>query len=179
MVFKMKVSLANWFTAVRVFLAFPIFFLLMRGTSSARASALILFCLAGLTDYFDGKIARVYGQITRSGKFFDPIADKILVISVLTGLGILKEIPLWMVILIVTREIFVTFLRVSDVEKFSPTILAKSKTAFQICGIAIMLFIPLLNLGIQQLLTKLIMTSILLVTIISGIPYFLRAWRKI
>ena len=173
----MKVSLANWLTASRIFLAFPIFFLLMSSIPHHRTFATILFCLAGLTDYFDGKIARVYGEITPFGKFFDPLADKVLVISVLMGLTILREVPLWMVLLIVTREILVTFLRAGNVEKFSPTILAKSKTAFQMSGIGIILFIPCLTQP-REVLTYIIMTIILLVTIISGTQYFFVARRK-
>lgn len=185
----MKVSLANWFTASRIFLAFPIFLLLIDGTSHHRAFATILFCLAGLTDYLDGKIARMQGGCTPFGKFIDPLADKVLVISVLTALTISGEIPLWMVLLIVIREILVTFLRAGDVEKFSPTIFAKSKTAFQMFGIAIILFMPcltpmlyrggpLLKLELQNNLTYLIMTIILFITLVSGIQYFFVARRK-
>ncbi|OIN98686.1 hypothetical protein AUJ66_00280 [Candidatus Desantisbacteria bacterium CG1_02_38_46] len=178
----MKVHLANWFTASRIFLSFPIFFLLISGIPHYRTFSAILFCLAGLTDYLDGKIARIQGGGTPFGKFFDPLADKVLVILVLTGLIILEEVQLWMVLLIAIRELLVTLLRVGNVEKFSPTILAKSKTAFQMFGIAIILFIPclasmlhqggpLLKLETQHNLTYLIMMIILLVTIISGVQY--------
>ena len=186
----MKINLADWVTASRIFLAFLIFSLLMGRMPYARIFAAILFCLAGLTDYFDGKIARKYGGGTAFGKFFDPLADKVLVILILTGLAILKEIPFWMVILIVIREIFVTFLRGGNVEKFSPTVLAKSKTAIQMFGTAVMLFMPclvpmlhrggiFLKVGVQQGLNYIIMTIILLVTIISGVQYFFIARGKI
>lgn len=176
----MKVRLADWITGARIFLSFPIFFFLMDSTLHARIFAAVLFCLAGFTDYLDGKIARFQGGSTPFGKFFDPLADKVLVVSVLTVLVILKEIPLWMVLLIAIREFLVTFWRAGNVEKFSPTVLAKSKTTFQMSGIAIILFIPCLasycggpffKLGIQQVLTYIIMTVILLVTLISGLQY--------
>jgi len=174
----MRVNLANWFTMARIFLAFPIFFLLISDISHARLLAVFLFCFAGLTDYLDGKIARIFKSESKFGKFFDPFADKILVISVLTGLVILKEVPAWMVLLIGARELLVTFLRAGDIEKFSPTFFAKSKTAFQMCGITIILFLPFLKIEFEHIITYVIMTGILLSTLVSGIQYCFIARRK-
>jgi CDP-diacylglycerol---glycerol-3-phosphate 3-phosphatidyltransferase len=168
---KMKVNLADLLTVSRIFLAFPVFFLLVDGMLPDRIFAAILFCLAGLTDYFDGKIARMQGKSTHFGKFLDPLADKILVISILVALTILSEIPLWIVILIITREILVTFLRVGNVEKFSPTIFAKFKTVVQMSGIVIILFLPFLQLNSQKSISYLIMMIVLFFTLVSGIQY--------
>lgn len=168
----MKANLANLFTAIRIFLALPIFFFLLSDILYARILVIILFCFAGFTDYLDGKMARLYGGVTEFGKFIDPLADKILVVSILIGLAILNEVQFWMVFLIAARELIVTIFRAGSIEKFSPTFLAKSKTAFQMVGIGIILFIPFLKLGSTgNVLNHIIMSSMLAITLISGLHY--------
>ncbi len=97
----------------------PILILLLRDPSDAMLrAAFYLFVFAAITDYFDGLIARAFGNVSDFGKLMDPIADKILVISTLVMLVAIRDpiygdswIPAWMVVLVIVREIWVTGLR--------------------------------------------------------------------
>lgn len=106
-------NLANKLTLLRVLLV-PVFIVFMAMDSFwTNIIALIIFCGASITDYYDGKIARTQNMITTFGIFLDPLADKLLVASAFisfVGLYTL-DIPAWMVICIISREFIITGLR--------------------------------------------------------------------
>lgn len=106
-------NLANKLTILRVLLV-PIFIVFMAMDSFwTNIIALVIFCVASITDYFDGQIARSKNMVTTFGIFLDPLADKLLVTSAFisfVGLYTL-EIPAWMVICIIAREFIITGLR--------------------------------------------------------------------
>ncbi|HVY69896.1 MAG TPA: CDP-diacylglycerol--glycerol-3-phosphate 3-phosphatidyltransferase [Verrucomicrobiae bacterium] len=100
--------------------------------------ALFFFCLAGLTDYFDGKIARQRGVITNFGILMDPLADKIMTCSAFIAFVGLGYMPAWMVVIVVARELAITGLRLLAASK--QVVLAaegygKHKTISQIIAI--------------------------------------------
>jgi CDP-diacylglycerol--glycerol-3-phosphate 3-phosphatidyltransferase len=101
----------NILTLSRIFLAAVIFLLLI--SPDGYLLALILFFLAGITDYFDGYLARKYNAVSQLGEILDPIADKILVLFVLFGLAINLSSYLigFIGAIIITREIWVGALR--------------------------------------------------------------------
>ena len=101
----------NILTLSRIFLAAVIFLLLI--TPDGYLLALILFFLAGITDYYDGLLARKYNAVSPLGEILDPIADKILILFVLFGLSINLSSYLigFIGALIITREIWVGALR--------------------------------------------------------------------
>jgi len=104
--------------------------------------ALILFCAAGLTDYFDGKIARARNLITNFGILMDPLADKILICSAFIAFVGRGAVPAWAVIIIVSRELAITGLRLLAASK--NVVLAaegygKHKTISQIVAVIAML----------------------------------------
>ena len=107
--------------------------------------ALIIFCIASFTDVLDGWTARKLGQETDTGKFLDPIADKFLVISALIAFLILdKFIPLWMVLIIVGRDILITYMRYLAIKKnfvLKTSRFGKIKTAFQMISIIIIIMV--------------------------------------
>ena len=106
--------------------------------------ALFLFIFAVWTDYYDGKLARKIGKETTFGKFMDPIADKILVISPLAALADIGLIPLWLVLIIFIREILMMGMRsLAAVHGviFGANKYGKSKGLVQYAGIIIILFI--------------------------------------
>lgn len=76
-----------------------------------RVVALVLFVAATITDYYDGKLARMHGWITNFGKLMDPLADKVLVMAAFVCLVSLKIFPSWMVVLVLAREFMITGLR--------------------------------------------------------------------
>jgi CDP-diacylglycerol---glycerol-3-phosphate 3-phosphatidyltransferase len=88
-----------------------IIFLLFSEGAVCRLVNAVLFLLAAVTDTLDGYLARRKGMVTTLGKFLDPLADKLLMVTALIALIPAREIPVWMVIIIVGREIAVTGLR--------------------------------------------------------------------
>lgn len=111
-------KLPNWLTYIRLGLI-PIFVLLMLDPSRLMVDlATLVFIIAALTDYIDGYVARRFGAISDFGKLLDPLADKILVMAALIMLvaqrsDVFSEpwVPGWMVVLVLSREIWVTGLR--------------------------------------------------------------------
>jgi len=144
----MKINVPNVLTIFRILLT-PLFIIcLFAHYPYARLWALIIFIVASVTDAFDGYYARKYNQVTRQGKFLDPLADKILVSSAFLSFAILDLVPYWMVALIIFRDLFVTGLRMAMESKGLTMItskIAKAKTTIQI---SVIIFI-LLYLGIQ------------------------------
>ena len=134
-------SLPNLLTLSRIF-AMPILvFLLWLPTRFDYALAFGLYCLMGITDYFDGYLARAQGAVSRLGVFLDPIADKIMVAAVIVMLIFTRDIDSWHVIaalVILLREIAVSGLRefLAELRVSVPVSkLAKWKTTFQLVSL--------------------------------------------
>ena len=94
----------------------------------------ILFVIGTLTDFLDGQIARRFNQITTFGKFLDPIADKVLVLTAMLYLMVTmtSRVPIWAVAIVITREFIVTTIRLMAIEKgevIAASIYGKIKTA--------------------------------------------------
>ena len=107
-------NLPNKLTVLRVIMVpFFVFFMLTDvGGAANKWIALAIFVIASLTDMLDGKIARKYNLVTNFGKFMDPLADKLLVSAALICLcG--SKIPVWIVIIIISRELFISGFRTS------------------------------------------------------------------
>ena len=85
--------------------------LLFSNRPGAALGAIILFILASVTDWYDGYAARKYNEVSSFGRFFDPLADKILVLTVMVCLSVIGYFPLWMVAVIGSRDIYLTALR--------------------------------------------------------------------
>ena len=107
-------NLPNKLTILRVIMIpFFVAALLYDGgaNQNMRYVAAALFIIASLTDMLDGKIARKYNLVTNFGKFMDPLADKLLVCSALICMIELRELPAWMVIIIISREFIISGFR--------------------------------------------------------------------
>ena len=85
--------------------------------TAARIVAFVIFAVACITDRFDGLLARNYGMATEFGAFVDPIADKTLIGSALIGLSMLGDLPWWVTVVILTREVGVTLLRLTVIRR--------------------------------------------------------------
>ena len=104
--------------------------------------ATFLFVLASITDFFDGYIAREFDQITELGKILDPLADKMLTLAGFLGLMVLGRADPWAVYLILTREFFITGLRVSAAssgKEIAASLLGKIKTIAQMIAIGFLM----------------------------------------
>ena len=182
-------NLPNKLTVLRICMI-PIFILVVGlpldwgqvtvGTTSLAVTQLvgaIIFALASITDWLDGKIARARGLVTNFGKFADPLADKMLVMTAFIMLVGQDKAPGWVVAIIVCRELAVTGLRlllVEDGEVMAAAWPGKVKTATQMVAI-ILLFINnipfnLINLPMDQIM----LYACLIFTIYSGVDYFMK-----
>jgi CDP-diacylglycerol--glycerol-3-phosphate 3-phosphatidyltransferase len=104
--------------------------------------AAFIFVVASATDFFDGYIARTFNQITTLGKILDPLADKMLTLAGFLGLMMLEEASPWAIFLILTRELFITGLRVSAVSEgldIAASWMGKVKTVVQMIAIGFLL----------------------------------------
>lgn len=160
---------ANKLTILRVAMI-PLFLLILyQNVPFGRILALIVFVLASVTDLIDGYVARHYNQVTDFGKFMDPLADKVLVISAMLWLVEAGRMPAWVVALVVARELLVTGLRLVAVDNgrvIAATWSGKVKTATTMVCIALML------LPIPALLNTVCAGLILITTVYSGAEYF-------
>ena len=133
---------ANKLTILRVVLI-PVFFLMMLLIFPGHKwLALLVFILAGVTDYLDGHIARKYHQVTTFGKFMDPLADKLLVTSAILIFVEWGQIPSWAAFLIIAREFAVTALRLVAVDSgivIAAGISGKVKTAVTMVCLCVMM----------------------------------------
>jgi CDP-diacylglycerol--glycerol-3-phosphate 3-phosphatidyltransferase len=112
-----------------------------------HTTALILFAIAGVTDYLDGEIARRYGYVTNFGKLMDPLVDKVLIAAAFISLVPLKAVPAWAATIIVARDFLITGLRLlasSNAQVLPAERLGKHKTSWQI--ITVIYFLLLLSL---------------------------------
>lgn len=167
-------NLANKLTIFRVF-CIPVFVAMMLITAIPYNYyiALAIFIIASLTDLLDGQIARKCNLVTNFGKFMDPLADKLLVSAALICLSP-KMIPSWIVIIIISRELFISGFRILAADQ--GIVLAagwwgKLKTAFSMIMIVVLIInIPLMNEVLDTIGWGLIWISLIL-TIISMIEY--------
>ena len=106
-------NLPNKLTVLRVIMIpfFVVFMLTDLGGVYSNYIALVIFCVASLTDMLDGKIARKYNLVTNFGKFMDPLADKLLVSSAMICLVSMGKLPAWIVIVIISREFIISGFR--------------------------------------------------------------------
>ncbi|CAM3027483.1 CDP-diacylglycerol--glycerol-3-phosphate 3-phosphatidyltransferase [Williamsia muralis] len=173
-------NLANVLTMFRIVLV-PVFVVVLFIDDGDnpwwRTMAWGVFALAAVTDHYDGRIARQRGLITDFGKLADPIADKALIGSALIGLSVLGELPWWVTIVILARELGITVLRFWVLQHgvIPASRGGKLKTLLQ--AIAIGLFILPLP-GPLQWLAIAVMAAALVATVVTGVDYVWQALAK-
>ncbi|MFH1052698.1 MAG: CDP-diacylglycerol--glycerol-3-phosphate 3-phosphatidyltransferase [bacterium] len=190
----MKFNIPNIISWIRILIVPFFFYLLVWGDKGSVEIACILYFFASASDFFDGWVARKYGEVSNFGKFLDPLADKILTTAAFIAFVLLGIVELWMVLIIVFRDFGTTLLRIYFDNKgktFKTSLAAKWKTTLQMIFIAFILLLLLLKetvtftekvLGttadkIETLLfSDIIYFAMLLIVILSvwtGIEYFL------
>ena len=148
----------------------PVFLVL--AYTDHRIIATVVFILASLSDLLDGYIARRYNQVSNFGKFMDPLADKILVLSAMCFLVEKGQMPGWVMAIVLFREFAVSGLRLVAAEKQHVIAAAwsgKVKTTCTMVGLCFMLVFtqyPWLNM--------LVSAVILITTVYSGVEYFMK-----
>ena len=161
---------ANKLTLARV-VAIPLFIVLLYWDFPHHLwVALGVFILASITDFVDGYVARHYNQITDFGKFMDPLADKLLVMSAMAWFVEAGWMPAWAFFIVIARELAVTGMRLVAVEQGRVIAAGKSrkvKTATMV-GICLMLAFP------TEPLILICTIVILVTTVYSGVEYFVQ-----
>jgi len=177
-------NLPNIITIVRILLA-PVFFWMLLADNGADGAlrwwAAVLFIVAIATDGVDGAIARRYNLVTDLGKLLDPIADKILTGAALIGLSILLELPWWVTVVILVREIGITVFRFAMLrDRVIPASRGgKLKTIAQSVAISLALLPLWLLVGDWiNWVNTITMTVALLLTVYTGIEYLVAARRE-
>ena len=168
-------NLPNKLSVTRVLCIPAIVTLLHFPSDACRIAAAVLFIFGCITDFLDGRIARKQNLVTDFGKFIDPVADKLLVLTTLIMLVYLHMMPAWVVIVILCRELAVDGLRMVAVTKgciIAAGPLGKWKTACQMILISAML---ILNMAVYDTWPLMVLTGIVvLLTLGSAVDYFYR-----
>ena len=177
----MNLTAANQLTLLRMLLIPPFVILLIYGH---RGWALTTFLAAGVTDLFDGLIARRTGQKTTLGAWLDPMADKLLLVTMfimltLPGLGSANQLPVWFTVLVLSRAIAIV-LTVAVVNlaigprTFAPSMFGKIATAtYVVTGVVTLYFN---YLGISSPVIDGFVYASLLITFVSAGDYFLKVF---
>ena len=177
-------NLPNMITIFRIMLI-PVLFLLLIFSPGKLQSffAGLVFSVASISDCIDGYLARRMNLVTDFGKFLDPLADKLLVGVALIMMIPLGRVPLWIVAIILGREVIVTLFRVISLRKGNKVIEAsmtgKYKTGFQIAAIIPLLFHYEYNLGLKffdfsvnfHVVGMTFLYAALILTIWTGVDY--------
>jgi len=189
-------TLPNQLTILRIILSPVFLYFFLSDVIWMKQVSIAIYIVAALSDWYDGWLARKFNYITSWGKFWDPLADKILTSVAFIGFAIVDLIPWWMVLVIVGRDVIITLLRVfADMKNyaFTTSYYAKWKTLLQMVFLYYLLilyiaqFTPEINLVYGDLISSLLNKELiffiaLLITIItfhSGVLYIIRNWKII
>lgn len=177
-------NLPTQLTLCRICLVPLVVGFLISTDSTHSLLAAVLFAAAALTDWLDGYLARRRRQVTTLGKLLDPVADKLLVGAALISLVQVGRVGAWIVVLIIGRELAVTGLRAISATQgdvIPASDLAKYKTAFQYVAVTLLILEKNVPVGLEGeyiYLSRGMLWAALILTIVSGIEYFVRYYRK-
>src|SRR5271155_876372 len=169
-------NLPNVLTVLRIMLVPVVVVALLGNTPGGDVLAAIVFALASLTDFVDGYLARARAEITTFGKLMDPLADKLLIVAALISLVSLHRVAAWVAMVIITRELAVTVLRLGATQAgvvIAASNFAKLKTCVQIAVILLVIAVH----GQPLWLSALLYVTVL-VTVLSGLDYFFGLRRR-
>lgn len=173
-------NLPNFITLLRIG-AIPVFLILL--VDERYTEALIVFILAGITDSLDGLLARWLDARTTLGAFIDPLADKLLLVSSFVILAFLGDIPRWLAVLVIMRDVIiligysVLFFVTGHAIEVRPTLIGKASTFFQLLTV-IMALVALHNVAWQIPLLRDTSEILAGATVtVSGFQYLSRAFR--
>jgi CDP-diacylglycerol---glycerol-3-phosphate 3-phosphatidyltransferase len=170
-------NLPNALTVLRIMLVPVLVVALLGNTPEGDVLAAIVFSLASLTDFVDGRLARSRQTVTTFGKLMDPLADKLLIVAALIALVSLNRLEAWVAMVIITRELAVTVLRLGATQAgvvMEASMFGKLKTCLQIA-----LILALIAVHGQPLWVELLLYATVLVTVLSGLDFFFGLRRSL
>ena len=159
-------NVPNALSCARIALV-PVLLWVLFTEPNGSTTAAALFALASITDVADGHIARTQGLVTSVGKVLDPLADKLMVVSVLLSLVVLDRVPAWAVAVILGREVLVSVLRSRASRKgfeVGARPLGKIKMGLQVALVLVLLGVP----DIESLPVDLLLYATVAITVMSG-----------
>lgn len=173
-------NVPNFLTLLRI-VAIPIFLILL--TDGRIGSALVVFVAAGLTDSLDGAIARLTNTRTELGAYMDPLADKMLILSAFVAFAVMRVVPGWLVVVVITRDVVILtgyltlFLLTQQLMEIRPSVLSKASTFFHLLTLSLVLLTlwspGMFSTGVFALLFAVTAA----VTAVSGFQYVYRGLR--
>ncbi|KUI17653.1 CDP-diacylglycerol--glycerol-3-phosphate 3-phosphatidyltransferase [Mycobacterium lehmannii] len=170
-------NIANVLTGMRMALV-PVFLVVLfvgdGHETFWRIAAFVVFTVAVITDRFDGALARNYGMVTEFGTLADPIADKALIGAALIGLSLLGDMPWWITVVILTREIGITVLRFAVLRHGVIPASRGGKLKTLVQGVAIGLFVLPLS-GAWLAAAWVVMCAAVILTVVTGVDYVVTA----
>jgi CDP-diacylglycerol--glycerol-3-phosphate 3-phosphatidyltransferase len=149
---------------------------LLGNTPEGDVLAAVVFAAASATDFIDGYLARTRNSVTNFGKLMDPLADKLLVVAALISLVSLHRLAAWVAMVIITRELAVTVLRMGASQAgvvMGASTFGKVKTCLQIATILLIIAVPDKPVWVSGILY-----ATVLVTVLSGLDYFFGLRRR-
>ena len=164
------VNLPNLLTVLRIMLVPVLVVALLGNTPAGDVLAAMVFALASLTDFVDGYLARARHSVTTFGKLMDPLADKLLIVAALISLVSLHRLAAWVAMVIITRELAVTVLRLGATQAgvvMPASMLGKIKTCLQIAAI-----LALIAARGEPLWVSALLYLTIFVTVASGLDFF-------
>ena len=176
------VNLANALTALRLLLVPVFLYFLFAGDgheTASRITAFAIFAVAIITDRIDGWLARTYDMVTEFGTLADPIADKLLIGAALIGLSTLGDLPWWVTVLILMRELGVTVMRFALLDRGVIPASRGGKLKTLVQAIAIGLFILPLHSWppVWTTVAWAVMWVAIVLTVVTGLDYVVTALR--
>ncbi|MCY6958241.1 CDP-diacylglycerol--glycerol-3-phosphate 3-phosphatidyltransferase [Clostridium brassicae] len=170
-------NLANKLTILRIILIPGFLVFISLNTTLGTIIAIVIFAAASFTDKLDGYIARSRNQVTKFGKFMDPLADKLLVTSALVSLVEHGVVPTWVAMIIIAREFAVTGLRAVAAAEgvvIAASWWGKIKTVSQMTAIIVALIKLIYSPAFIVYITYISLGICTVITIISGLDYFIK-----
>ncbi len=179
-------TLPNAITWYRVVAAVPIILLLVSGSNAALWAALALMIVAEVSDGIDGWVARRYGQVSAVGKILDPMADSLYRVSVFTAFAANRWMPVWMFLIMLWRDISVSYLRVVAEQKIG-TLAARQSGKWKAVaqGIAQILVVAVYawcGTGLPPEMQRLLWWTLFIATVVTAwslVDYALAVYRGI
>lgn len=171
-------NIPNFITVGRVILVPVVFWLLVSGKVQA---AFFAFVVAGISDGVDGYLAKRFGWTTELGAYLDPLADKLLLVSIFIAMAVLGELPSWLAIGVVTRDIMIVAAVMlswfmDNPVRIRPLAVSKANTAAQIILASTVLADIGFGLGLTTLRSVLVWITALL--ILASLAAYMRAWLQ-
>jgi len=170
-------NIANKLTVLRILLIPVFLFVLLSNMANNFIIALVIFVIASFTDFLDGYLARSLNLVTKLGKFLDPLADKLLVISAMLAFIELGLLSSTVVLIIVSRELIISVFRAiaaSEGIVIAASWWGKLKTNSQILMIIILLLNNYIPISVSKYLNPSIIIIATLFTVFSGVDYIIK-----